>query len=132
MAEGAQANVLTDTGDVLYRAGAGAARLPIGNSGQVLAVSPSGVPQWENNNVTDPVYYVTEEGSDTNSGENISRSFASLNYAVSQATGPATIYVKAGTYFETLPVVIPDYVSIVGDNMRTTTIKPHSGQGSNE
>ena len=131
LAEGAQANVLTDTGDVLYRAGAGAARLPIGNSGQVLAVSPSGVPQWENNNVTDPVYYVTEEGSDTNTGENISRSFASLNYAVSQATGPATIYVKAGTYFETLPIVIPDYVSIVGDNMRTTTIKPHAGNGSN-
>ena len=64
-------------------------------------------------------------------GENISRSFASLNYAVSQATGPATIYVKAGTYFETLPIVIPDYVSIVGDNMRTTTIKPDTGNASN-
>ena len=131
LAEGAQANVLTDTGDILYRAGAGAARLPVGNNGQVLAVSPAGVPQWENNNVTDPVYYVTEEGSDTNTGENISRSFASLNYAVSQATGPATIYVKAGTYFETLPIVIPDYVSIVGDNMRTTTIKPDTGNASN-
>ena len=33
-------NVLTDTGDILYRAGAGAARLPVGNNGQVLAVSP--------------------------------------------------------------------------------------------
>ena len=131
LAEGAQANVLTDTGDVLYRAGAGAARLPIGTTGQVLTVSDTGVPQWENNNVTDPVYYVTEEGSDTNTGENISRSFASLNYAVSQATGPATIYVKAGTYFETLPIVIPDYVSIVGDNMRTTTIKPDTGNASN-
>jgi len=131
LAEGAQANVLTQTGDILYRAGAGAARLPIGNNGQVLAVSPSGVPQWENNNVTDPVYYVTEEGSDTNSGENISRSFASLNYAVSQVTGPATIYVKAGTYFETLPIIVPDYVSIVGDNMRTSTIKPDAGNNSN-
>ena len=131
LAEGAQANVLTDTGDVLYRAGAGAARLPIGTTGQVLTVSDTGVPQWENNNVTDPVYYVTEEGSDTNTGENISRSFASLNYAVSQATGPATIYVKAGTYFETLPIVIPEYVSIVGDNMRTTTIKPDTGNASN-
>ena len=131
LAEGAQANVLTQTGDILYRAGAGAARLPIGNNGQVLAVSPAGVPQWENNNVTDPVYYVTEEGSDTNSGENISRSFASLNYAVSQVTGPATIYVKAGTYFETLPIIVPDYVSIVGDNMRTSTIKPDAGNNSN-
>ena len=28
------ANVLTDTGDILYRAGAGAARLPVGNNGR--------------------------------------------------------------------------------------------------
>ncbi len=130
LAEGAQANVLTDTGDILYRAGAGAARLPVGTSGQVLAVSDAGVPQWENNNVTDPVYYVTEEGADANSGENISRSFASIRHAVTQVTGPATIYVKAGTYFETLPIVIPEYVSIVGDNMRTSTIKPDAGQNS--
>ncbi|AOV58841.1 tail fiber-like protein [Synechococcus phage S-CAM3] len=130
LAEGAQANVLTQTGDVLYRAGAGAARLPIGNNGQVFAVSPTGVPQWENNNVTDPVYYVTEEGSDGNTGENISRSFASLSYAVTQVTGPATIYVKAGTYFENLPIIVPEYVSIVGDNMRTSTVKPDAGQNS--
>ena len=83
----------------------------------------------ENNNVTDPVYYVTEEGSDTNTGENISRSFASLNYAVSQATD--LLLSTLASTFETLPIVIPDYVSIVGDNMRTTTIKPDTGNASN-
>lgn len=130
LAEGAQANVLAQTGDILYRSGSGAARLPVGNNGEVLTVGPTGVPQWETNSVTDPVYYVTEEGSNTNTGENISRSFASLEYAVTQVTGPATIYVKAGTYLETLPIIVPEHVSIVGDNMRTSVIKPDAGNNS--
>ena len=127
LAEGAQSNVLTTTGDILYRSGAGAARLPIGTDGQVLTVDGNGVPVWENNNVTDPVYYVTTEGSDTNTGENISRAFASLRYACDNITGPATIYVKAGTYYETLPIVVPENVSIVGDNLRTSVISPSTG-----
>jgi hypothetical protein len=130
LAEGAQSNVLTTTGDILYRSGAGAARLPIGTDGQVLAVNASGVPVWENNNVTDPVYYVTTEGSDTNTGENISRAFASLRYACDNITGPASIYVKAGTYNETLPIIVPENVSIIGDNLRTSVIKPAVGQNS--
>jgi len=130
LAEGAQSNVLTTTGDILYRSGAGAARLPIGTDGQVLTVDGNGVPVWENNNVTDPVYYVTTEGSDTNTGENISRAFASLRYACDNITGPASIYVKAGTYFETLPIIVPENVSIIGDNIRTSVIKPNTGQAS--
>ena len=130
LAEGAQSNVLTTTGDILYRSGAGAARLPIGTDGQVLTVDGNGVPVWENNNVTDPVYYVTTEGSDTNTGENISRAFASLRFACDNITGPASIYVKAGTYFETLPIIVPENVSIIGDNIRTSVIKPDAGNAS--
>lgn len=130
LAEGAQSNVLTTTGDILYRSGAGAARLPIGLDGQTLAVNAAGVPVWETNNVTDPVYYVTTEGSDTNTGENISRAFASVRYACDNITGPATIYVKAGVYNETLPIVVPENVSIVGDNLRTSVIKPLAGNSN--
>ena len=124
LAEGAAANVMTTEGDLVYYT-TGAARLPIGQDGQVLAVSPEGVPQWEANSVTHPVYYVTEEGNDhTNDGSSISRSFYSVRHACGIATGPATIYVKAGTYNETLPIVVPAEVSIVGDNLRTSKIKP--------
>ena len=130
LAEGAQSNVLSTTGDILYRSGAGAARLPIGTNGKVLTVNPSGVPVWESNNTTDPVYYVTTEGSDSNTGENISRSFASLRYACDNITGPATIYVKAGIYDEVLPIIIPENVSIVGDNLRTSVIRPSTGTAS--
>jgi len=127
LSEGASTNVMTTTGDTVYQSGAGAARLPIGNNGQVLTVSSGGVPNWENNNVTYPVYYVTEEGSNSNDGKSISRSFASLRYAVGIATGPATIYVKAGVYEEQLPIIVPDEVTIVGDNLRTTKIRPAAG-----
>ena len=44
----------------------GATRLPAGTDGQVLSISQSGVPSWDNNSVTNPVYYVTEEGNDNN------------------------------------------------------------------
>jgi hypothetical protein len=122
IAEGAETNVLTTTGDLVYKSGAGPARLPIGNDGQVLMVNSGGVPNWENNNTTHPVYYVTEEGSDSNDGSNISRSFASIRHACGIATGPATIYVKAGVYNEVLP--------IVGDNIRTTKIRPAAGNSN--
>ncbi len=126
VAEGAATNVMTTEGDMVYYT-TGAARLPAGTNGQSLTVSSSGVPGWENNSVTHPVYYVTEEGNDNNSGENISRSFATLKHACGIVTGPATIYVKAGTYEENLPIVVPNEVSIVGDNLRTSRIKPESG-----
>ena len=131
LTQGAQSNVLTDPGDVLYISGSGAARLPIGTTGQVLTVDANGFPAWENNNVTDPVYYVTTNGNDLNDGSNISKAFASLSHAVSLVTGPATIYVKAGVYNETLPIIVPENVSIIGDNMRTSTIRPNIGQPSN-
>jgi hypothetical protein len=121
---------LTDAGDVLYISGSGAARLPIGASGQVLTVDANGYPAWEKSNATDPVYYVTVNGSDLNSGENITKSFGSLRFALDNVTGPATIYVKAGTYNETLPMFVPENISIIGDNMRTTVIKPNVGSNS--
>jgi hypothetical protein len=127
LTQGAETNVLTTTGDLVYQSGSGPARLGVGTDGQVLTVSAGGVPQWEDNNVTHPVFYVTEEGSDSNDGGNISRSFATLEHAVGIATGPATIYVKAGVYTENLPIIVPEEVSIVGDNIRTTKIRPAAG-----
>jgi len=115
--------VMTTQGDMVYYT-TGAARLPKGTNGQVLSISTDGIPNWENNSVTHPVYYVTEEGKDTNDGSNISRSFHSVRHACSVAEGPASIYVKAGNYAEQLPIIVPEGVSIVGDNLRTSKIKP--------
>ena len=90
LAEGAANNVMTTQGDMVYYT-TGSARLPKGTNGQVLAMSSGGVPNWESNSVTHPVFYVTEEGSDTNDGSNISRAFGSVRHACSIASGPASI-----------------------------------------
>ena len=52
-----------------------------------------------------------------------------MRYALSQIpTGTAnninTIFVKSGSYEEQLPLTVPEYTSIVGDNLRATIIKP--------
>jgi len=151
---GDAAQVLQETGDLLYQAAGGINRiaLPAGSigtaeeqreaSGRVLTVGGSPLlPRWETNSVTAPVYYVTKEGSDANNGRSISRGFASLRHACDfiaaktgadapSASNPHTIYVKAGVYQETLPIQIPQFVSVIGDNLRTSVIKPKTGLDS--
>ena len=151
---GSGAQVLQETGDLLYQAASGVNRiaLPTGStgtaaeqaaaSGQILTVGGSPLlPRWEKNNTTASVFYVTKEGADTNNGLSISRGFASLRYACDyisaltgasapSATNPISIFVKAGEYDETLPIVLPEFVSIIGDNLRTSIIKPAAGDSN--
>lgn len=120
--------VMTTAGD-LVRKGTGGSieRIPVGTTGQILVVNGSGLPAWENNNVTGNVYYVTPEGNNSNNGKSVNRAFATIKYACDHVTGPATIYVKSGTYTEILPITVPDGVAIVGDSLRTTIVQPQSG-----
>ena len=152
---GDAAQVLQETGDLLYQSASGINRIALPAnpntataaelreaSGQILTVGGSPIlPRWESNNVSNAVYYVTKEGSDSNSGRSISRAFGSLKYAcdhiagltgadAASASNPIAIYIKAGVYEETLPIVVPEFVSLVGDNLRTSMIKPKSGFNS--
>jgi len=129
-AAGSLDDVLTTKGDVAYRGTSTTTRLPIGTNGQVLTVGAGGIPGWENPNVAGSVYYVSTSGSDSNNGTSISRAFKTLRYACSTVTGPATIYVKTGTYYEQFPITVPANVSIIGDSMRDTIIAPLTGTAS--
>jgi len=122
MAQGTSAN--TTNGDITYYGSGANQRLPVGAQGQVLTVNSSGLPTWSFPSVTGDVFYVTPEGLDTNSGTSLNNAFASLKYACTQVVGPATIYVKAGNYFEILPITVPTNVSVIGDGMRDTKIAP--------
>ena len=152
---GSAAQVLQETGDLLYQAASGINRiaLPTGStgtaaqqreaSGQVLTVGGSPLlPSWETNNTTSSVYYVAETGNDNNSGRQISRAFKTVRHAMAyisaltgsdkpSLTNPVSVYVKAGIYEETLPIHVPEFVSILGDNIRNTIVKPAAGD-SNE
>ena len=131
VAQGESTLTLQDPGDILYRNSAGAnVNLPIGAQGEILTVDENGLPAWERNNLCANVYYVTTDGvDDADYGKNISKPWRTLRYALSQIpTGNAnninTIFVKSGSYEEQLPLTVPEYTSIVGDNLRATIIKP--------
>lgn len=85
------------------------------------------------------IFYVTQEGSDTNVGHNGSTLFyafrtikkatqAAAAYLTSGSTeyGPrkVSIQVKTGYYVEEAPITVPPNTSILGDDLRTTVVRP--------
>ena len=139
VAQGESTLTLQDPGDILYRNNAGAnVNLPIGTEGQILTVDDQGLPAWERNNTCQNVYYVATDGTDDpDFGKNISKPWRSVRYALSQlpagsATAINTIFVKSGTYEEQLPLTVPAYTSIVGDNLRATVIAPDPNTSSTD
>jgi hypothetical protein len=73
------------------------------------------------------VLYVSKSGDDTaNDGRSMDRTFLTIAKALSVATSGTTIFVKSGDYTEVNPLQVPAGVSIVGDNLRTTTVRPQT------
>ncbi len=91
------------------------------------------------------VFYVSEEGNDTNDGKTIDSAFRTIKRAAQASsdlllsqpiynslptiTGSliptrVSIHVKTGYYVEEAPVVIPRNTSILGDDLRTVVIRP--------
>ena len=124
-------------GDVLYYDTNGRlAKLTIGAAGAVLKSDGTDV-SWGDIGGATNVYYVASNGVDAaGRGGSIDTAFRSLKYACSNIgtptrTTPAVIFVKAGVYEETLlPIIVPEYTTIVGDNLRATIVKPASGLDS--
>jgi hypothetical protein len=73
--------------------------------------------------VADNVYYVSKNGSDSNVGTSIAEAFATINKAMSVAKPGSTVYVKSGDYTINNPIDIPEQVALVGDSLRTVTIR---------
>ena len=80
----AEENTLTTDGDILYYAGSGPARLPIGNPGQVLAVNASATaPEWIDFGFVENVFYVAPNGTDADGfGTTLDRPYASVAYCM--------------------------------------------------
>ena len=125
-------------GDVLAYDNTGKlVKISLGSAGQVLKSDGTDVAFGDPGGATN-VYYVSKNGVDAaGRGGSIDASWASLKYACSNLpttptkTNPAVIFVKSGTYEETaLPIVVPEYTTIVGDNLRASTIKPAAGLDS--
>lgn len=78
------------------------------------------------NMAVDNVLYVSESGDDTNSGTSLNLSKRTIRAALAVATRGTTIFVKSGDYTENNPMTVPDFVSVVGDNLRSVTVRPQN------
>ena len=75
------------------------------------------------------VMYVTLDGDDNNSGfgEGKNQAKRTIKAALAVAQQGTTIYVRSGTYEEDNPLRVPPKVSIIGDNLRNTIVRPLNG-----
>jgi hypothetical protein len=72
----------------------------------------------------DNVLYVSKSGNDSHNGRSLDSSKLTIKAALAIATRGTTIFVKSGDYTELNPLTVPDFVSIIGDNLRSVTVRP--------
>jgi len=70
------------------------------------------------------VLYVSKSGNDANNGTSYGSSKLTIKAALAIATRGTTIMVKSGDYTEANPITVPDFVSVIGDNLRSVTVRP--------
>lgn len=82
------------------------------------------------------IFYVSQNGDDTNVGDHPQGPFKTLKRALDAAdastSGPVQIFIYAGGYEEETPLNVPSNVSIIGEDMRNTIIRPESAYQSND
>ena len=72
------------------------------------------------------VLYVAKNGNDNYPGTSISFAKLTIKAALAISTRGTTIFVKSGDYTENNPMTVPDFVSVVGDNLRSVTVRPQN------
>ena len=88
----------------------------ISASGNVLGPIPS----------VSNTFYVSKNGSDSNNG-GLNTPFLTIKAACTAATalgGNVSIRIASGTYVEQTPITVPPNTAIMGDNLRTVSVKP--------
>ena len=131
--EGNRINTLRELGDIRTFGATedgstiGYSRVTIGEQGQAL-MSVSGEASWDDVWDNEKVYYVAEFGEDVpTAGTSPQSPWRTIRYATDNITGFATIFVRTGIYDEILPITVPAFVAIVGDELRSTEVRPANG-----
>lgn len=121
---GTNSNKLKAIGDLKTYGSSGTKSLEIGIQGDVLKVN-SNEPNWQKLWESNKVYYVSTDGvDDLSHGTTLNSPWRTIRYACEHVTGPATINVKHGIYDEVLPIRVPAFVALVGDEIRGVTVQP--------
>jgi cytoskeletal protein CcmA (bactofilin family) len=99
-------------------------------NGQTVSTSSISIGLIDFNRTQGNIFYVAQNGTDTNFGDNIFSPVASIRRALELADGsddgPVTIYVFPGDYEEETPLVVPSNVSIIGTDIRNVNVFPTS------
>ena len=131
--QGSPTNVLVDVGDMKTRAADTDFYLSLGLPGQIAKVDADGLVSWNDFQVVPKTFFVSPRGNDDTGLGTEGAPFRSIKRACDFiqenliSRTPATLFVKTGTYEEILPIVVPRSVAIVGDELRSTVIKPAAG-----
>ena len=133
--EGNPNNVLREVGDILSfgvtedGSSIGNKRISAGNTGQTLYVNTDDI-EYTNFNSSNQVFYVALNGTDDpDLGRDQNSPWRTLRYALEYveenvSSGYTTIFVRTGEFEEILPMTIPAFTAVVGDELRSTVIKP--------
>ena len=118
--------ITTVTGDVKFANNIVDSFGSFGVPGQSLTAGAAGI-AWANLRAeTTNVLYVAKNGSDSNDGQSLSYPFLTIKAALAVANTGTTVFVKSGDYTEVNPVTVPAGVSIVGDNLRSVSVRPQT------
>ena len=102
---------------------------PVNVSGDIEVLAES-IDDFFNENLGDVSFanylFVSKTGDDTNNGLTPGNSFLTIERALEVATASTTVFVKSGDYTENNPLTIPARVAIVGDSLRTVTVRPQN------
>ena len=85
----------------------------------------------------DKIFYVSEQGLDTNDGKTMNTTFRTIKTAALAASasyaanaGPSqyrmSIHIAPGYYVETASIWVPPWTSLMGNDLRTTVVSPTS------
>jgi len=69
-------------------------------------------------------YVSAVNGNNSNVGDHPNGPFATIEWALSQATSGDTVFIYPGTYIELFPLVVPSGVTVKGSGIRSTKILP--------
>jgi hypothetical protein len=132
---GLKRNVLED-GSTVFTLGDGSTfgtiSVPIGTTDQMLYVENNqGDLDYKTWGSTNRIFYVRTTGvdddSDPNRGINYFKPYKTVRYALEHAddnfTGTTTIKVSTGEYQEILPLIVPARTAVVGEELRSVTIR---------
>ena len=111
----------------LFKIGNGVAtwnELPYGGIRGYTGSGVTGFTGSIGNIAVDNVLYVSKSGDDIDDGTSLNTSKLTIKSALEAATPGTTIFVKSGDYTETNPITVPDNVAVVGDSLRTVTVRP--------